>query len=517
MSDHAIEMEDIAKDFGAVRALKGVTLRVRGGSIHALVGANGAGKSTLMKILDGVYPAGSYRGEIRIAGARAALRSPHDARRKGIGYVPQEISVIEPLSVAENIFVGQTGRGGHFWTSRRELEGRARRFLEEQRISLEAGAPASYLSASERQLVMIARALAGRPKVLILDEATACLTDREAGSLFELLRHLKKQGLTCIFVSHRLREVEELADRVTVLRDGEVAAAFDRGGYGQEAVVSAMVGPMAAQRLEGAVAKNEIAADRAEVLRVERLFVPHPRLAHRHVVEEASFALRRGEILGLAGLVGSGRSALLNALAGRIPFRGGIFLEGRQIRLRSPQEAHRLGIGLLTEDRKGDGLLFNLGLRENISAGALSRISRFGFLDRRAETRFAEEFSRRFDLRAPSAAAPVGALSGGNQQKVILARLLLARPRVLLLDEPTKGVDVAAREEIYRTFRELASEGVAMVLVSSEFEELLWLCDRIVVLARGHIIDRMDRGEASEARIVRAATGGENPSDFISS
>jgi ABC-type sugar transport system ATPase subunit len=503
MNDYAIEMEGISKDFGPVRALYDVTLRARRGHIHALVGENGAGKSTLMKILDGVYPTGSYRGKLRVDGQRVELRSPHDAKRKRIGYVPQEISVIEPLSVAENIFVGHFGRGRVWWVSRRELNSRARQFLRERHIDLDPDMPVAYLAASQRQLVMIARALAVDPSVLILDEATACLTERETGFLFELVLRLRAQGLTCIFVSHKLREVEELADDLTVLRDGAVVAEFERGRFSRQDVVLAMVG----RRLDNLAPTRDPPADTDEALRVEQLTAPHPRLAGRNVVENVSFSVRRGEILGLAGLVGSGRSDVLNAIYGRLPHRGRLFVKGCSRRIRTPRQAHRAGIGLLTEDRKQDGLLFNLAVRENITIGSLGSVSCRGIMDRRAETRHAEELVRQLSIRAPAVTTPVTALSGGNQQKVILARLLLAKPRILLLDEPTKGVDVAAKAEIYQILFRLVREGMAIILVSSELTELMSLCDRILVLSRGRVADEMRREAASEGRIMLAATG----------
>ena len=340
--------------------------------------------------------------------------------------------------------------------------------------------------------------------VLILDEATTCLTERETGTLFDLIRRLRDGGLTCIFVSHRLREVEELADRITVLRDGAVVAEFDRGGYSADDVVTAMIG----RRLENAAASSGAAPGGQEVLRVERLTVPHPHLARRNVVEDISFSIRRGEIIGLAGLVGSGRSEILGAIYGRLPHQGRVLVASRPVRQGSPRRSRQAGIGLLTEDRKRDGLLANFSIRENITIGSLPAVSRFGaFEPPRRKQACAAGFMRQFAIQAPSTATPVTSLSGGNQQKVILARLLAAKPRILLLDEPTKGVDVGAKLEIYRCLFELARAGVALLLVSSELSELLALCDRILVLARGRLTDTLDRGEATEARVMLAATG----------
>ncbi len=506
MSELAIEMTGISKWFGCVQALRDVSFRARHGEVHALVGENGAGKSTLVRILSGVHPAGSYGGTVRVNGMPVELRSPYDARTKGIGYVPQEISVIDSLTVAENILVGRTGRGGGPWVSQRELEDRAGRLLRDLGIELDPRLPAGRLPASQKQLMMIARALAAAPSVLTLDEATACLTHREAGGIFELVHRLRSRGQCCIFVSHRLPEVLDLADRVTVLRDGVVSAELDRDRFTREDLVRAMVGglPTTPESLQ---APRSQPAGGEPILRVEGLTVPHPWLAGRNVVEDVTFEVGRGEIVGLGGLVGSGRSEVLGAVYGRLEHRGRIFVDGRPMRITSPRRARRAGIALLTEDRKLDGLLFNFDIGRNITIGSLPAVSHAGFIDRGAETRHAGRFLRELSIRAASASTPVASLSGGNQQKVILARLLLAQPRILLLDEPTKGVDVGAKAEIHRIIRNLARAGAGIVLVSSELPELLSLGDRIVVLARGRVTGVFARGEATEGRVMLAATG----------
>ena len=501
-SEFAIEMRGITKEFPGVRALGDVTIRVRRAHIHALLGENGAGKSTLMKILDGVYPAGTFAGEIRLDGAPVHFRSPHDAGRKGVGYVPQEIAVLEELTVAENIFVGNWNEGRRGLVRFGDLYARAGRFLAECKIGLDPRRLVSALGASERQLVMIARALASRPAVLILDEATASLTRDETQNLFRLLRHLQQQGVTTLFISHRLAEIFELADRTTVLRDGAVAAEFERGRFTENDLVVAMVG----RKIENFYPARDSAAGAEEVLRVENLTVPHPRIARRNYVEGVSFSVCRGEILGIGGLLGSGRSAIVNALYGRLPHTGRIFVSGREARIRCPRDARNQGLGLLTEDRKQDGLLFNFAVRENITLHGLERVSRFQVIDRGRENRCAEEYRDRLAIRARSVATPVANLSGGNQQKVILAKVLLARPKVLLLDEPTKGVDVGAKNEIYKLMMELVRDGMALVVISSELPELMALCDRFIVLAGMRIADQFSKAEASEERIMLAAT-----------
>jgi ribose transport system ATP-binding protein/D-xylose transport system ATP-binding protein len=505
-TDYALEMRGITKEFPGVRALEDVTLRARRGYVHALIGENGAGKSTLMKILDGVYPTGTYRGEILLNGAPVAFRSPQDAKGQGVGFVPQEIRVIEGLSVAENIFVGHLMTGSRVVVRFGELFARAERFLRERNIPLDPRQRVSTLTASQRQLLMLARGLSTEPSVLILDEPTSSLTQEETQNLFRLLRHLRRAGVTSLFITHRLEEIFAIADCVTVLRDGAVAAEFARDAFSQEAIIQAMVG----RKIDSLYPVNE-ADIGAEALRVEGLTVPHPRLAGRNVLENVHFTVHRGEILGIAGLMGSGRSEVLNAIYGRMPHRGKIYVQGVPARIRRPADARKHAIGLLTEERQQDGLLFNFAVRENITLNSLDSVSRFAILDRSRETQAAEAYMRRLSIRAPSLATLVANLSGGNQQKTLLARALMAQPQILLLDEPTKGVDVGAKHEIYRVMMELARQGIAQVVVSSELPELLGLCDRCIVLAGGRVVDAFAKADASEHRVMRAATGGQGP------
>jgi ABC-type sugar transport system ATPase subunit len=354
---------------------------------------------------------------------------------------------------------------------------------------------------------MIARALAARPSVLILDEATACLTQDETQNLFHVVRHLRAQGLTTIFITHKMSELFEIADSATVLRDGTVAAEFDRAQFDEHEIVAAMVG----RKIENFYPVRDSQVGTEEVYRVEELTVPHPHLAQRNVVDGISFSLRRGEILGIGGLVGSGRSETVNALYGRLPHRGRIFVEGRETQVRSPREAKANGLGLLTEDRKLDGLLFNFSIRENVTLHDLPQVSRLRVLDRSQETAKAMHYLQQLSIRAPSVNTSVANLSGGNQQKVVLAKVLFPKPRVLFLDEPTKGVDVGAKNEIYKLMMNLAGQGIALVVISSELSELLALADRIIVLARGRIVDQFPKAEANEQRFILAATGATAP------
>ncbi len=396
----AVSFDQISMRFGAVRALDRVSFNVQRGCVHGLLGANGAGKSTLLKILSGVYGYGAYTGSMQVCGQEIKLHNPSDALRRGIGYVPQEISVIPPLSVAENVYVGHLSRAGIGWINRRKLKRRARDLLEANGIHLNPESCVDVLTASQRQLVMIARALALNPAVLILDEATACLTDRETDNLFKLVCGFRQRGLTTIFVTHRLREVEILADRVTVLRDGRISAEFDRAETTHDRMVDAMVGKTIAVTAARATSVH-FEENGADVLKVQGLSIPHPRIAHRNAVDDVSFSVRRGEVLGIAGAVGAGRTEVLSALYGRVPHRGRLWVEGRPMRIRSPRNAHKLGIALLTEDRKRDGLLFNLPLFKNITLSSLDRVSRMGVLNDAREEGAVGGLFKALAIRAP--------------------------------------------------------------------------------------------------------------------
>jgi len=499
-SPPALQLEQITKRFGGVTALHAATLHVRAGEVHGLVGENGAGKSTLLKILDGQYPAGSYEGTVTIDGRPVELHAPQDARRLGIAIVPQETSVIDTLSVGENVCFG--AEGGPVLVDVRAMERHAGAFLAQLGLRLDPRTKVARLSSSQKQLVMIARALYRRPRVLILDEPTSALTAEETARLFALVRTLRDGGLTTIFVSHRLDEVKELCDRVSVLRDGQVVDELERSELDVERMIASMIG----RRLTDLYPEHVPSRPGAPpALAVEGLSIRHPERADDLVVRDVSFAVAPGEVVGIGGLVGSGRSEVLGACYGRLPRAAGrILLDGRPVDFRSPREALDAGVGLVTEDRKRDGLLFNLGVRENVTLAYLRTLGRV-LVDRGRERAKAREAVERFSIVTRSVDTPVGQLSGGNQQKVMLARALGSAPRVLLLDEPTVGVDVGAKAEIYRLIRALADQGVAIVVVSSESAELLGICDRFVVLRDGTVQDRFELAEASEERLMTAA------------
>jgi ribose transport system ATP-binding protein len=494
-----IEARGLVKSFSGVPALRGIDFAVMPGEIHALLGQNGAGKSTLVKILNGLHPAGSYSGSIIVEGKDAHFASPSDARAAGIAYVPQEIEVLEQLSVAENIFAGHTNLGRGIFIHQRRLEARARALFEQLGLAIDPRALVASLTSAQRHLVMIARALAMKPRVLVLDEPTASLSGTEVDLLFGVLRRLKAQGVTMIYITHRLPEVLAVCDRVTVLRDGRVAADIGRGEFNEEQFIFAMSG----QRLQRLYPDHEPPAVSPVLLSVRNLAVEgKPGLASASA--GIDFSIRSGEIVGLAGLLGSGRTEILHAIYGRAPFTGDIEVDGKPTSIRSPADARRVGIALLTEDRKRDGLLFNLGAGANITIGNLEALSRHGVVRGERERSAILEAMRALNVKAPSAQASVAHLSGGNQQKLLFARVLMRAPRILLLDEPTKGVDAATRHEIYRLIVELAQTGVALLVVASELEEVIGLCDRCLTIADGRIVDEFQRGEGSEERVLRA-------------
>jgi ribose transport system ATP-binding protein len=495
----AIQATGIRKSFGGVPALRGVNLHVRSGEVHALLGQNGAGKSTLVKILNGVHPSGSYEGTIHVAGRTVTLSSPATARASGIGYVPQEIEVLESLSAAENVFAGHTNLKGGVLVRQSVLERAAAKLFEELDLVVSPRAPAASLSPAQRHLLMVVRALALRPQVLILDEPTASLSGVEVGHLIAVVRRLQLRGVTVIYITHRLAEVAAICNRATVLRDGEVAAVFDRGDFDPDRLIAAMSG----RRVLRLYPAHNAPLSPVQLLRVEGLGLARG-TAVRRSLHDISFTLNAGEILGIAGLVGSGRTELLGALFGRHAAQGRIWIGERDVQIRSPRDARRYGLALLTEDRKRDGLAFNLPIRGNITIGNLGPFSRAGILRRGPELAAALRAMSSLNVKAASAEASVLHLSGGNQQKLLLARVLMNRPKVLLLDEPTKGVDVATRHEIYRLIVDLAKGGVGLLVVSSELEEVLGLADRCLVMAEGRLVDAFNRGEGDEERVLRS-------------
>ena len=492
-----LELHGIAKRFGASRALAGVHFSLQRGEIHALCGENGAGKSTLMKIIDGIHA--PDEGDIRLNGERVVIDGPAHAMRLGIGLVHQEIALCGDATVAENIFMPEIATRPRAWMDFASLNTRAAQALARLGQQIDPGLRVDDLGISSQQLVEIAKALTLDCKVLILDEPTAALTEVESAALFRVLHDLKAQGIGIIYISHRMAEIFQHCDRVTVLRDGRDVLCAPLSGLTPDALVRSMVGRDLGCYYPPKQAAGE---DATPLLEVDGI-------ADGLCVHGVSFTLKRGEILGISGLMGAGRSELAETLCGlRRARRGEVRLRGKPLRIRRYGDALRHGIAYLSEDRKAAGLFLELPIEQNISSMALARISsRFGLLRRRAERRLATELGARLKLKSNGVAIDAASLSGGNQQKVAIAKLLATHPAVLLMDEPTRGVDVGAKSEIHHILRDLASQGVGVIVISSELPEIIGLCDRALVIRDGRLAGELAASEMTEERLLRLASG----------
>ena len=505
MSDHILEMHSITKTFPGVKALQDVNLNVKRGEIHAICGENGAGKSTLMKVLSGVYPHGTYDGEIRFDGETVEFGSINDSEHKGIVIIHQELALVPYLSVAENIFLGneRESRGFIDW-NRANSESAA--LLARVGLDENPTTPIGQLGVGKQQLVEIAKALSKKVKLLILDEPTAALNDSDSEHLLDLLRHLKGQGITSIMISHKLNEIAEIADSTTIIRDGRTIETLDMVAdqVTQERIIKGMVGRDLEHRYP-----EHVSHVGEEVFRVEDWHVEHPTQPGRVVVDGASFEVKAGEIVGIAGLMGAGRTELAMSIFGRSYGRnisGKVFLHGKEISTRSVAEAIKHGLAYATEDRKTYGLNLIEDIRRNISAAALGKLSKGGWVNGNEEIKVAEEYRRSMNIKSPTVMALAGKLSGGNQQKVVLSKWIYTDPEVLILDEPTRGIDVGAKYEIYTIINKLADSGKAVVVISSELPELLGICDRIYTLAFGRITGVLPRAEATQERLMELMT-----------
>jgi D-xylose transport system ATP-binding protein len=498
-----LEMRDITKSFPGVRALDGVSFDLRAGELHALVGENGAGKSTLMKVLGGVYPHGSYGGEVVIDGEARRFTSVRDAEQAGIAVIFQELSLIKDLSIGENIFLGREPRrfGVIRWE---ELYSRAQKLLDELQLPLDPRTPVGHLGIGQQQLVEIAKALSQEARILVLDEPTAALTESEVETLFRIIRGLKARGVGMIYISHKLDEVFRVSERITVLRDGRTVGTDPTTALDEPRVIARMVG-----REVGDIFP-ETAHERGDVIFEARgVTVEDPNVRGKFLVNDVSFAVRRGEVLGIAGLMGAGRSDLLMGVFGAHPgrTRGEVYVEGRRVHIRRPSDAIRAGLGFVTEDRKRFGLVLEQTILNNMTLAGLRRLSGRFVTDVDAEAAAGGRAMKDLRVKANSVFTVAGTLSGGNQQKVVLAKWLLTSPRILFLDEPTRGIDVGAKQEIYGHINRLAQEGLAIVLVSSELPEVLGLSDRVIVLHEGRVTGEFRRSEATPEAVMACATG----------
>jgi putative multiple sugar transport system ATP-binding protein len=501
-----LEMRGITKTFPGVVALSNVNLSVRAGEIHAVVGENGAGKSTLMKVLSGVYPHGSYSGEIRFGGEPRQFRGIAASEALGIIIIHQELALVPLLSIAENIFLGnEPARAGVIdWHA---AHARTRELLATVGLDESPATLVDDLGVGKQQLVEIAKALSKRVKLLILDEPTASLNETDSEALLQLLLGLKKHGITSILISHKLNEIEKVADSITVLRDGSTVQALDcrQQAVSQDLVIRHMVGREMADRYP------KRTPDLGEtVFEVRDWTVHHPLHAERRMVKGVNLRARRGEIVGIAGLMGAGRTELAMSVFGRSygqRVSGKVLVKGREVDVSTVKRAVDHGIAYVTEDRKGYGLVLGDDIARNTTLANLPGVSRRGVIDEGREFSVANGYRRSLRIRCASVLQQVGNLSGGNQQKVVLGKWLFSRPEVLILDEPTRGIDVGAKFEIYSLMAEMAAEGKCIVMISSEMPELLGMCDRIYVMNEGSFVAEFPGAEASQEKIMRAIVG----------
>jgi len=496
-----ISIRNITKRFGGVVALDDVSFDIASGELHAIVGENGAGKSTLMKILAGVIT--DFKGQYRLRGRCVHFLSTRDAEQAGVSIIHQELNLVEQLSAAANIFLGREMRTRFGLLDDRSMQRAAAKLLGELECHIDPRSLAGELRVGDQQLIEIAKALSLRSEILIMDEPTSALTETEVERLFRVIERLRARGQTILYISHKMDEVFRLADRITVLRDGRHVATVDRSATTPREITHRMVG-REMEEAQVSVARQP----GPTLLEVRSLSLPWTGHARKWRLADVSFTLARGEILGVAGLMGAGRTELLECLFGASPElpRGQILLEGRSVRFAHPAEARAAGVALVTEDRKRLGLFSHMTVGENITMCALSELASAGLVSRQREHRQISETVERLNVRTTSGDAPVTALSGGNQQKCIIGRWLLTRPKVLLLDDPTRGIDVGAKAELYRLMDALCKEGLGILVTSSELPELLTLCDRIMVLCEGRKTGEFSRAEATPERIMEAAT-----------
>ena len=501
-----LEMRHIVKTFPGVRALDDVDFTVARGEIHAICGENGAGKSTLMKVLSGVHPHGTYEGEIVFDGRECAFSDIKSSEAAGIAIIHQELALSPYLSIAENIFLGnERSRWGVIDWHR--TNARAQEIMAEVGLDEKPSTRIQDIGVGKQQLVEIAKALVKNARLLILDEPTAALNDDDSAHLLDLMRRLRSQGITCIMISHKLNEIRAVADSTTIIRDGRTITTLDmhrRGGVEESEIIRHMVG----RPLDNRYPEHEPTIG-GEALRIEDWTVLHPVDPGRKVVDGANIALRHGEIVGLAGLMGAGRTELAMSLFGRAYGRdisGRVFKDGREIGIGSVASAIRHGLAYVSEDRKRYGLNLIESIRRNMSSAAPWRFSSRGVLDLHEERRAVAELSAQMNVRAPTIESPVGGLSGGNQQKVVLGKWVATEPDVLILDEPTRGIDVGAKYEIYTIINRLADAGKAVLVISSELPELLGICDRIYTLSAGRITADIDRQDADQEILMRHMT-----------
>lgn len=504
-AEAALEMRDIVKEFPGVRALNNVTFSCITGEVHGLVGENGAGKSTLMKVLSGVHPYPTYSGELEVEGNPVRFSNTREAENAGIAIIHQELNLISDLTVAENIYLGREPvRGPMRLIDKRKMTSDTRELLQSINFDIPPRTFMRDLSVGKQQMVEIAKALSCDARILVLDEPTSALTDIEIDNLFTIIRDLKERGVTMIYISHKLDEVFTICDRVTVLRDGETVGTQPTADLTNDRLITLMVGRDLTQLYPERETKIG-----DEAIRVENFWVDHPFLPGEKVVRDINFSARSGEILGVAGLMGSGRSELVTAIFGAFPSDSGgdLYVDGRKLAIKSPKKAIDDGIALLTEDRKRFGLVLCLSVGDNISLSSLESVSVWQLIRKGMENRLIDRYVKDLNIKTAGKKVIVNTLSGGNQQKVVISKWLATNPRILILDEPTRGVDVGARFEIYQIMNQLVESGVCIIMVSSDLPEILGMSDRILVMHQGEMTGEFTRAEATQEAIMACATG----------
>lgn len=494
--EYILQMTDITKRFPGVLALDHVSLRVKAGEVHALLGENGAGKSTLMKILAGAYV--KDEGEIEVFSRKTELGDPKAAENLGISIIYQELNLIPTLTVAENIFLGRYKMSNRIQVSWKKVYEEAETLLKDLEVDVKGTDYIRDLGIAQQQMVEVAKALSMNAKIIIMDEPTAPLTARETKNLFRIVKKLKESGVSIIYISHRLEEVLEMCDRATVMRDGCTIQELNIADVTMDEIIRLMVG----RELKDKYPRIEKEIGE-ELFRVDNLCAGSK-------VQNVSFSVRKGEVLCVGGLVGAGRTETVRAIFGLdVKTDGRVFIEGRECAIKNPKDAIRAGIGYVTEDRKGEGLILKLGVDENITLAALDGFRKGIHLNLGKEKNTVKEYVKKLNVKTPSIYQKVENLSGGNQQKVVLAKWLLSECKVLILDEPTRGIDVGAKIEVYNLINELAREGKAILVITSEIPELLGICDRVVVMARGRMSGSLSREEADQESIMTLAVGAE--------
>ncbi|MFA9397042.1 MAG: xylose ABC transporter ATP-binding protein [Clostridiaceae bacterium] len=507
MEEYILEMRNITKEFPGVKALDNVNLKVKKGEIHALVGENGAGKSTLMKILSGVYGADSYDGEILVKGEKQNFQTIKDSEKVGIGIIYQELELIKLLSLAENIYMGNEFKkhGVIDWNKTYKEASKA---LKEVKLFDNPNTKIIELGIGKQQLVEIAKVLSKNVDILILDEPTAALNETDTNNLLSIIKELKNKGVTCIYISHKLSEITEISDTVTIVRDGQTITTKDMHSderLTEDDIISYMVGRKLTQRFP----RKEHKAGET-VLEIKNWTINRPELTDKVMIDNVSFKAKKGEILGIAGLMGAGRTEFVMSLIGAYGIKksGEMYIDGNKVDVKAPREAIMKGISYCSEDRKGKGLVLKMDIRSNISLASLKSISKLNKINGNEEIKIVNKYRKEMNIKTPSIEQKVGNLSGGNQQKVAVAKWLMTKPKVLILDEPTRGIDVGAKCEIYNIMNDLVDQGVAIIMISSELPEIMGMSDRIIVMNQGKFTGELEYKDATQEKVMFYATGG---------